>query len=408
MGESMPEKPGKKKKAKPPELPKGAPKDIADFVDCKGNTVTFKAGKVDWIPKEGLGEFVPDPEVGFEEDKTKPGTFNVKVKLGVTFTLPASIKDGKLEVDTTSVPVDKIKKGIDDWVKKLNDWLEANGKKLGGAKIKDGALTVTKEAVAGEPAKQGVKAGPFPHVPVGEKVGALGVLGLSIVFGLALINAGDETETRTKKVCPESSRPGRSVGTGIRCERLRAFDEVPPPAEGFAEQIGDVYINLEGGPQSPGTLAPGSEGTLSFRMPLFAIGQPHRVEFWNAPGTVLDAFTFTVPAASGPAPPVPTDQGGSVDCLIDHQNPVPPGASGADCLYTQPAVDATPQPMPDGGDTVEPLIRKLNVTTDGAPFSLLMLPGGALLGLGGLYARDECMGAKGKGRYGGDLDTGPM
>lgn len=35
MGESMPEKPGKKK-AKPPELPKGAPKDIADFVDCKG------------------------------------------------------------------------------------------------------------------------------------------------------------------------------------------------------------------------------------------------------------------------------------------------------------------------------------------------------------------------------------
>ncbi len=386
----MGDKPGKKKKAKPPGVPKGAPKELVDFVDCKGDAVTLKAGKLDWIPKEGLAEFAPDPTVTFEEDKTKPGAVTIKVTLGKTFTLPASVKDGKLEVDTSGIPLNAIKKPIDDWVRKLNDWLAANDRKLAGVKINDGGLVITKVAVA-EPAKGGVKAAPFPHVPAWEKAGAVGLLGLSIAFGVGFMDAGDDTTTRTERVCPEAAGPGRSVGAGPDCPQPQGSDEVPPVRpEGLVAQIGDVYISVAGGQPTPGTIRSRTDETLSFVVPLFAIGQSHRVEFWDSSGAVIDEFAFTVPSASGAAPPIATQQGGRAECDVDHQNPVPPGRSGADCLYFQPVLEPIPEPQPNDGDgAVEPETRTVEVETDGTPWSLLAIPGAALGLLGGLALEEE-------------------
>src|SRR3954454_17938908 len=101
-------------KQQPPKLPKGAPKDLSDFVACTSATLTWKAGKIDWLklkdllPKDFPGkDWVPEdakPEISFEDD----GKGGVNLGIGVggltLLTLPASIKGGKLTIDTSGVP----------------------------------------------------------------------------------------------------------------------------------------------------------------------------------------------------------------------------------------------------------------------------------------------------------------
>ncbi len=397
MGEP---KGGKKGKKKPPKLPgKPPPKDdkaatekynaLADFVDCKGNTVTLKAGKLDWL---GL-DIAPDAT--FEADKNKPGTINIKADLGIgKITLPATVKDGKLDVDTSGLPVgaDKVKKFVDD----LNDWFEANGRKIDGATIKDGAMTVTKAAVAAAPGKaeekkEGVKADPFPHVPTWGKAGAGVLLGAAILFGVGFMNAGDETETTAE---PTNATEGTTD----------TAEPAPVPAGGLAEQIINVGVTFNG-ESTPGTLSTGSDPTqVSFEIPLFQIGEPHEVELQDSKRRVVDRFTFVVPEESGEAPPETTDQGGQVTCVVDHEMPVPPGRSGARCRYMQPAVSSAPEPAPEesapetsGADSTETV--ESEETTDGKPWSLLLIPGALLLAGGGLYVRENQL-------IGEDFDSG--
>ena len=106
-----PKLPGKK----PPKSDKEATekyKAAADFLDCKGTTLSLKPGKLDWL---GLDI---TPSATFEQDKTKPGTINIKVELPLgSITLPTSVKDGKLNVDASSLPIgaDDVKDGGDTW-----------------------------------------------------------------------------------------------------------------------------------------------------------------------------------------------------------------------------------------------------------------------------------------------------
>jgi hypothetical protein len=69
----------KKDGAKEPELPKDAPQDIKDFVNCKANSVELKPGKVTWLPKF-LGEYTPDPSISFEQ-----GADGSAIKITLTF-----------------------------------------------------------------------------------------------------------------------------------------------------------------------------------------------------------------------------------------------------------------------------------------------------------------------------------
>ncbi|MGQ0804693.1 MAG: hypothetical protein ACT4PI_12635 [Actinomycetota bacterium] len=401
----------KQKKPKPPKLPgKPPPKDdkaatdkyneATKFLDCTGTKVVLKAGKLDWIDFGWI-----TPEATFEADKAKPGTINIKVKLPTgDISLPATVKDGKLDVDTKDLPIGKDK--VKEFVDGLNAWFEANGKQLDGPAVKDGELTLTKSAAAapgkaGEKKEEkGVKGGLFPHVPGREKVAAGTLLGLSVLFGVGFMNAGDETETRTEKVCPERSGPGESVRLGLECEQPRASDEPAPAprAEGLAEQIGDVVINREGGQPSPGTITQREGDRFSFEVPLFAM-VPHQVNLGG-----VDGFTLPVPAASGPVPPITTQQGGTAECDIDHTRQVGTGLSGGFCVYIQPIVQTIPQPtpVPDGGTAVEPVVTESKETKDGAPVSVAAIPGAVALAGGALYARNTCRGEKKGDGYGGD------
>ncbi len=198
---------GGKKKPKPPELPKDAPADVKDFIDCKGNAIELKPGKVTWLGLPG-GEFLPDPEVSFKAG-AQAGTVDITVTIGTSMTIPASVKDGKLDLDTSNVPVGA--DGVQSWVKKLNDWFEANGKKLGPVTLKDGKVSIAKEAIAAGPAKGGVKGGLFPHVPMPIKVGGALVFVGATIFGVAERHAGDTTETRIEHVAPAPAKTGGAV-----------------------------------------------------------------------------------------------------------------------------------------------------------------------------------------------------
>jgi len=164
---------GGKGKVKVPKLPKDTPtrqvpKELRDFVDCKGMSLVLKPGEVTWLD-------LPAGTVtlGFEHG-TAPGTIaiTVTVSLGVSYSMPITgqVKDGQLSLDTKEVPgeipgLGNPRQAIDDWVKNLNDWLAQNGKRLDEAKLRRGELTLTK-------AVQGAWSGPGVAVPGTEVVSA--------------------------------------------------------------------------------------------------------------------------------------------------------------------------------------------------------------------------------------------
>lgn len=181
---------GKKPKKDPrkPDIPDTAPVDLIDFVDCKGATVTLKKGKAKWLPK------LPEVDISFEEG-TEAGSITITVAYGfVSVSIPASVKDGQLSVDTGKFPnvppFSGAKKATQEWVDKFNAWLKLNGHKLDPPTLKEGSVTLAKSALAAgapakaaaapkteEPAKPGIKAG------VGMKAAA-GTGALLLGFGL--------------------------------------------------------------------------------------------------------------------------------------------------------------------------------------------------------------------------------
>lgn len=136
---------------KAPVAPEGAPPELKDFFDCKGDVLRWQPGKVTWL---GLPV---DPQVSFEHGAAQGGV-NIKVTIGappfgISFSLPAAVdSSGQLTVDTTSIP-DGVpgKEALDGWVRDLNAWFRKNGKKLKPAVLKGGAVTLEKTAIAGSP-----------------------------------------------------------------------------------------------------------------------------------------------------------------------------------------------------------------------------------------------------------------
>lgn len=127
-------------KPQPPQLPKDVPADIRDFFECKSATVTLKDGALGWITlpdelKSAMKEGAK-PKLTIAPGAT-PGSATVTVSLptklmDVSFSLPATIKDGQLNVDTSeSYLPGSFKEGISQSVKELNDWFKANGKGFG-------------------------------------------------------------------------------------------------------------------------------------------------------------------------------------------------------------------------------------------------------------------------------------
>jgi hypothetical protein len=139
---------------KPPKLPEDtatrtAPREIREFVDCRGSALTLETGPVDWLdPPGGLR-----PTARFDHGPT-PGSIEVTITLStglgdIELKLPCSVRDGRLEVDTNHVPggipgLGNPRQAIDDWVRAFNDWLAHNHKKLGEVRLRQGRLTLAK------------------------------------------------------------------------------------------------------------------------------------------------------------------------------------------------------------------------------------------------------------------------
>ena len=190
--------------AKPPSLPEGTPKDVRDFVSCTSDKLELKPGKIDWLP-------VPiSPTASFEQPAGATDKVNVKLTVGefVSATVPISVTDGELHVDTSAWP-DLLpgKEGVDAWVRDLNGSFKGNGKRLGKPIVKDGKLTVAKEKIpaggaAAPPPK--VKAGLraiLDDVPKGVRVG----IGAVLVAGLlatGIVIATETSSTRSSSVAP--------------------------------------------------------------------------------------------------------------------------------------------------------------------------------------------------------------
>jgi hypothetical protein len=241
---------------------------------------------------------------------------------------------------------------------------------------------------------RGVRVRRFRHVPRWEKIAAGLVVAVAVVAGVALADAGDASGTSAVRSCPAGSDPVRDAGVALQCSEPSDVDATRvATAAGVASQVASASISVPGGTSSPVAIAPSGVGRISLTAPLFAIGVMHDVELRDAAKSVLDRFGFTVPAASGAMAKIATEHGGTVACDVDHAMPVPPGRSGAHCVYADALPAGGTQPVDAGGEdgqgvTVPAVVRTATIETDAKPWSLLLIPGAAIGALGAL-ALDE-------------------
>lgn len=214
-----------KGKVKPPNLPDGAPQELKDFVACKRLTVEIDLATLGWLPTPPGVPKELAPSVTAEPGAT-PNTATVSVGWGfVSISLPVSVgSDGQLNVDTGNLPdIENLKTNIDNWVKKFNDSLKGNGKRLSGFTINGTKITLTKAAIAAT-TPQTPAPPPPPTTPPGETTPAdgksapgkgclLGVLGLAFAGALgvgAFFLAKDDDDNKTSAP-PVSDQPAAAT-----------------------------------------------------------------------------------------------------------------------------------------------------------------------------------------------------
>ena len=202
-------------KAKPPQLPPDAPQDVKDFVDCKSDKVVLDPAKKGFLPEIPV---IGAPNVTIEAVAGKPGTVKVTLKktgvLDTSFTL--TVTNGHLDVDTTNVTPQMVKDAIDRWVKRYNDWLDANGRKLAGLSVDRGKATVTKVPVAagaGAPAPPTDGKGGGVKKAVGVGVGVL-ILGGGGYLGAQALGGDDEPSGGGGAGTSSTAGPTTATGGG--------------------------------------------------------------------------------------------------------------------------------------------------------------------------------------------------
>ena len=209
MGEGEGAKGGAPKpaaKPEPPKLPDNTPDPIKKFVACQANGIRFRGGPLPFVKG--------NPRVTFEPGD-KAGTVKVTVGWGMaSLSVTAEVKDGQLSIDSSQVPdlsdfIDGAPRPQDfkDFTDKLNEWLKANGKKLAPLELKDGQLSIRKQAIpaagraaapggaapapapAPKPKEEGIKTGPGMGARTATGVGTF-VLGFTI--GALAAPGGDQ------------------------------------------------------------------------------------------------------------------------------------------------------------------------------------------------------------------------
>jgi hypothetical protein len=246
-------KPAGPPKAAAPKLPPGIDPGLKGFVDCTANEAELKPGK---LKIDGW-----NLDVSYAAGET-PASVDISVGIGagLGITLPASVAGGKLSIDTSKfnavkglLPKKFDPKQIDDFVKKFNDWLDANGKKLGPPRVKDGTVKIAKEAAA--PA--GAAVAPTPKEKPVEAAPELVIddAGAGVPVETQKLVTGEKTEY--DYVDTKVEQPGLPAGEVFKPKEpppdpektktgLKTFGAgVGALATGFA--VGFVAANLFGG-----------------------------------------------------------------------------------------------------------------------------------------------------------------
>ena len=352
---------------KPPKLPKDAPKPIKDFLEGKASSVTLAPGKITWLPKPKAVSDAPNPTVTFT---AKPGSDVVTASAGygpASIDLEVSVVDGRLKVDGgMGAKVLGLSGDIDKWVKDVNAWLKHKGLVLQTPVVKDGSLVLTTKSADAPAGGSGTK-------EQGLKAAAVGILVIGTGAGLALRNAGDET--RVERIV--ETRPGDSpiapdqpaaaalaiYDARVCLEHGDDSSEIFVPLRLNRDPGGEVRANMATGPTGavPAT-APLSGPMGTFTFPITSYGTYGDLVITGPDGPInLGPLQQRLPFTVGP------DEVGCVE----------PAA-----LDAPPAVEEPTQPQDRPTEEV-PIDR--TTTTDVPPWSLLMLPGSALVA-GGLWS----------------------
>lgn len=419
-----------------PEIPKGTPKDIVDFVDCTSPNLTIATGKAPWI-KNLIKELVRkqaadaggkeagdaaaklfdtlagDPTVTVEPG-AKAGAAKVTIDAGaVDLTLEVAVKNGKLEVDAKNLPIDAAKDGVTKWVDDLNKWLEANKKKLGGITVKDGKASVAKDTLAASTVPQptdGEYAAAGPRAGTGTLVAAGTTVVAGVALGFGLMGFGDSTATETKTVQVAAQQPAdKPTGPAKKTDQGQqpaqpAVEKVPQPnrivdgafcvvhGQGSSDIFGEMVVPQGHDGTYTATFAKGPTGAVSGSGPVSG-GQgkiPIRITRFGTyddfsvtgpDGTSIDTGKLKGPFTVTSAPVACPDFSAlTAPPALEERvtNPAPaPEIAGDES--PKPAERATASP---------PLPQEVTITTttttEVPPWSLLMIPGGIVAG-GGIY-----------------------
>lgn len=138
------------------ELPASVPAELRAFIECTADAATIANGPVTWveIPRNARGMLggAVHPELQAAPGAT-PSTAILRISAGwVSATLPASVVDGRLAVDTSKLPFlapPAIAIEIRRFVEAINARLAANGKALGEPTFGPEGMTLRKVDRAG-------------------------------------------------------------------------------------------------------------------------------------------------------------------------------------------------------------------------------------------------------------------
>ena len=133
------------------DLPPNLPADLRAFLDCTGAVATIANGPVEWVEippnVRGMLGGATRPELQVSAGPT-PSSAVLQVRAGwVSATLPASVVDGRLRIDTSKLPMlapRSIAADIERFVEALNGRLAANGKALAPPTFGAAGMTLTK------------------------------------------------------------------------------------------------------------------------------------------------------------------------------------------------------------------------------------------------------------------------
>ena len=127
-------------------LPEDAPPELRAFVACTQDSLRLDLEETDWLPAPG-GVDAVEPDVSVEPGPG-PGQLTVTASWGgfIEVSVPVSVVDGKLTVDTSAVPP-FLSSDVRRWVDDLNRHLEGNGKEFDGIELDGTSVRVAKRAV---------------------------------------------------------------------------------------------------------------------------------------------------------------------------------------------------------------------------------------------------------------------